>query len=63
MVDPSDVSQLQHEGFRDCWQGDTISEDIFGDDIIKKGKNILRLGFQNIGGFSVNRNKLKEKII
>ena len=62
MVDPSNVSQLQHEGFRDCWQGDTISEDIFGDDIIKKGKNISFF-IIDMGIAKYNKNILNNAII
>lgn len=35
----------------------------FGDLITKKGENVLRIGFQNIGGYLVDRTKYKEGII
>jgi hypothetical protein len=38
-------------------------EDTFGDIITKKGNNVLRIGFQNIGGFPIDRGKHKERII
>jgi hypothetical protein len=37
--------------------------DIFGDFITRKEENILRIGFQNIGGFPIDRGKHKEGII
>jgi hypothetical protein len=39
------------------------NQDIFGNMITKKDPNILRVGFQNIGGFSTELNKLKDDII
>jgi hypothetical protein len=44
-------------------RGNDASGDRFGVDIRKKGENILRIKFQNIGGFSINKTKHKEKII
>jgi hypothetical protein len=35
----------------------------FGDTISIKKENILRVGFQNIGGFQKSRTKFKEEII
>ncbi len=47
--------------------GDLQTEDLyvgsFGDWIDVKEKNILRVGFQNIGGFPTQRGKLKEDSI
>jgi hypothetical protein len=38
-------------------------DDIFGDAIKKKGDNTLRIGFQNIGGFPIDKGKIKEEIL
>ena len=38
-------------------------EETFGDSLPKKESNILRIGFMNIGGFSLHKNKHKEEII
>jgi hypothetical protein len=37
--------------------------DFFGDSITKKQKNTLRIGYQNIGGFSFTSNSIKDDII
>jgi hypothetical protein len=39
------------------------SNDIFGDTLTKKKRNTLRIGFQNIGGFTLKRHKLKDDLI
>jgi hypothetical protein len=39
------------------------NDDIFGDNIKIKKPNSLRIGFQNIGGFPLLRNKYKNDII
>jgi hypothetical protein len=44
-------------------QNDFFGEEPFGDFITTKQDNILRIGFQNIGGFPKNRTKFKEEII
>jgi Reverse transcriptase (RNA-dependent DNA polymerase) len=38
-------------------------DDYFGDQITKKDSNMLRIGFQNVGGFTLNKNKLKDNNI
>jgi hypothetical protein len=38
-------------------------KDFFGDNISKKQKNVLRVGYQNIRGLSFNSNSLKDDII
>ncbi len=66
----------QYQQHKECkgedWQQDsTVSDDaigsspgdIFGDMIKKKGKDTLRIGFQNIGGFPTNTGKIKEDLI
>jgi hypothetical protein len=64
--------QQHKEGKGEDWQQDsTVSDDamgrspgdIFGDMIMKKGKDTLRIGFQNIGGFPTNTEKIKKKLI
>jgi hypothetical protein len=40
-----------------------IKSDYYGNYIKKKGSNILRIGFQNIGGIQLKPNKLKDDII
>ncbi len=61
---PSGSHQRHGEGDKDSWTGDSGDYgDIFGDYITKKGKNTLRIGFQNIGGFPIDRGKHKEGII
>lgn len=35
----------------------------FGDEIERKGKNILRIGFQNVGGLSAQRNTAKDDML
>jgi hypothetical protein len=42
----------------DTWYGDNV--DFFGDLIPLKGANTLRIGFQNIGGFSFKKDRLKD---
>jgi hypothetical protein len=42
---------------------DEYEEDCFGDYIRKKDSNMLCIGFQNVGGFTLNTNKLKDDII
>ncbi len=43
---------------------ETISHsDIHGDHLSKKPSNTLRTGFQNIGGFPIDKTKLKEDLI
>jgi hypothetical protein len=39
------------------------TSDFFGDIITKKEANILRIGFQNIGGVPLQKNKYKDDII
>jgi hypothetical protein len=39
------------------------SKMFFWDEIKKKGDNTLRIGFQNIGGFPVDKGKIKEEIL
>ena len=64
MSSPSACDQQQDEGSWGSWNGDSKgSGDTFGDCIPKKEKNVLRIGFQNIGGFSINKEKYKERII
>ena len=43
------------------WSGE--NKDYFGDFIVKKDSNTLRIGFQNIGGFSIKKGKLKDDTI
>jgi hypothetical protein len=38
-------------------------DDSFGSQISTKQKNVLRIGFQNIGGFPSRHNKLKDEVI
>ncbi len=40
-----------------------IDDDDFGDKLLLKEKNILRIGFQNIGGISINKDTAKDDII
>ncbi len=42
---------------------DAYDDDYLGDQIIKKESNMLRIVFQNIGGFNLNKNKLKDDTI
>ncbi len=61
---PSGSSQQREEGSKGSWMGNyEDQEDIFRDIITKKGENVLRIGFQNIGGFLIDRGKHKEGII
>jgi hypothetical protein len=39
------------------------TRDNFGDVVPTKDKHTLRIGFQNIGGFSTNNYKIKDSII
>lgn len=41
----------------------TGAEDRFGDSITKKGNNILRIGFQNIGGLPTHAGMIKDEIL
>jgi hypothetical protein len=43
------------------WSGK--NKDYFGDFIVKKDSNTLRIGFQNIGGFSIKKGKLKDDTV
>jgi hypothetical protein len=43
------------------WSGD--NEEYFGDLITLKDSSTLRIGFQNIGGFTFKKDKLKDNII
>ncbi len=70
-ANPLCQDQQHKEGKGEDWQQDsTVSDeamgrssgDIFGDMIIKKGKNTLRVGFQNIGGFPTHTGKIKEEL-
>jgi hypothetical protein len=40
-----------------------LQDPYFGDKIKKKSANTLRVGFQNIGGFSLNNNSYKDELI
>jgi hypothetical protein len=42
---------------------DNNQEDCFGDYNKTKGRKTLRIGFQNIGGFPIDKRKIKEEII
>jgi len=57
--DSSSGSSRGSEDGRDLLTGD-IYVGNFGDDVCMKKDNTLRLGFQNIGGFSTKPGKLKE---
>ncbi len=63
----SDEGREHHyDGRRGSQKGEYWSiknQNIFGNTITKKDSNILRVGFQNIGGFSTELNKLKDDII
>ncbi len=43
--------------------GEQINDDIFGDPLLRKQANILCNGFQNVGGVSSGRNKIKDDIL
>ncbi len=58
-----DYEGLRSRGSRDGENLHNHYEDIFGDSIKIKKPNILRIGFQNIGGFPLIRNKHKDDII
>jgi hypothetical protein len=61
---PSGRCQQLCEGGRDGWFGENKDYgDNFRDFIAKKEKNVLRIGFQNIGGFPVDRGKHKEVVL
>jgi hypothetical protein len=52
---PSESHQQHEEGSRGSWIGELEGYgDIFGDHITKKEKNVLRIGFQNRGGFPID---------
>jgi hypothetical protein len=64
--------QQHNEGIGEVWCQESIAEDEdtsytsgdrFGDDITKKGKDSLRIGFQNIGGFPTSTGKIKDELI
>ncbi len=64
--------QQHNEGIGENWhQESTAAEedmsstsgDRFVDFITKKGKDILRIGFQNIGGFPTTTGKIKDELI
>ncbi len=42
---------------------DCCDDEFFGDSIVNKNTHTLRLGFQNIGSFPRERNKIKEENI
>jgi hypothetical protein len=46
-----------------AWNGDRVDERIFRDPIKKKELNILRIGFQNVGGFSIKSDSFKDDIV
>jgi hypothetical protein len=46
-----------------CQEASSIFGDIFGDTICKKETNTLRIAFQNIGGFPIDKGKCKEETI
>lgn len=43
--------------------GHLLPSNRFGDDIPQKRQKILRIGFQNIGGFSTTNHQLKDDLI
>jgi hypothetical protein len=64
--DPGDHPSLE-EDFRDLYRtstGEVIwnTMDLFGDSITKKKDQVLRIGYQNIGGFSFTSNSIKDDI-
>ena len=61
-LDESSDSSRASEDLGDLQTGD-LYVGSFGDWIDVKEKNILRVGFQNIGGFPTQRGKLKEDSI
>ena len=64
MSSPSACDQQHDKEIWGSWNGDSKGYgDTFGDCIPKKEKNVLRIGFQNIGGFTINKGKYKERII
>jgi hypothetical protein len=52
-----------HQNSSGGTRGDQDLSDIFGNVIPKKDSNILCIGFQNIGSFPIDTNKLKDDII
>jgi hypothetical protein len=50
--DPVSNAQIFTQRVGDTWARDSNeSGDRFGDNIKPKGENMLRIGFQNLGGF------------
>jgi hypothetical protein len=62
--DPVGKAHIHLEGVRENWtRGNQESGDRFGDNIKLKKTDTIRIGFQNIGGFPMNKSKDKEGII
>jgi hypothetical protein len=61
---PSESCRQLNEGGWESRTGENKDYgDFFGDFITKKEENVLRIGFQNIGGFPTDKGKHKEGIL
>jgi hypothetical protein len=54
-----------NQGVEESWgtRQSLNGSDFFGDSMKKKNKNILRVGFQNTGGWTLKRHKIKDDLI
>jgi hypothetical protein len=62
-VNTLDVSSSAASGNTEDSRGPHIGDlytGCFGDVITNKSSNTLRIGFQNVGGFPINKGKIKE---